>query len=140
MVKENSILAVIRVRGTVGVRRSIAETLKRLNIPKVNNLTLVKATKSNLGMVKAGATYITYGEIDAETMAKLLSKANAKASKEDIEAIINGKKELKDLGIKLPIHLHPPRHGYEGIKKGYKQGGALGYRGAEINKLISRML
>jgi len=140
MVKENSILAVIRVRGTVGVKRSIAETLKRLNIPKVNNLALVKATKSNLGMVKAGATYITYGEIDAETMAKLLSKANAKASKEDIEAIINGKKELKDLGIKLPIRLHPPRHGYEGIKKGYKQGGALGYRGAEINKLISRML
>jgi len=140
MVKENSILAVIRVRGTVGVRRSIAETLKRLNIPKVNNLTLVKATKSNLGMVKAGATYITYGEIDAETMAKLLSKANAKASKEDIEAVINGKKELKDLGIKFPIRLHPPRHGYKGIKKGYKQGGALGYRGAEINKLISRML
>jgi large subunit ribosomal protein L30 len=38
--------------------------------------------------------------------------------------------------------LHPPRGGYErkGIKISFNLGGALGYRGDKINKLISKML
>ena len=35
---------------------------------------------------------------------------------------------------------YPPLKGYEGNKRSWKNGGALGYRGEAINDLISRML
>ncbi|MCK5561102.1 MAG: 50S ribosomal protein L30, partial [Thermoplasmata archaeon] len=38
------------------------------------------------------------------------------------------------------IRLHPPRKGYEGIKRAYTVGGALGYRGKKINELLARMI
>ncbi|MGA3020674.1 MAG: hypothetical protein ABSD68_01865 [Candidatus Micrarchaeales archaeon] len=40
----------------------------------------------------------------------------------------------------MPLRMHPPRHGYEGIKKDFKSGGALGYRSNGINELIRRMI
>ncbi len=53
------------------------------------------------------------------------------------------KKEVKDVpGLKPFFRLSPPIGGFEraGIKKAYAEGGVLGYRGKEINKLISKML
>ena len=38
------------------------------------------------------------------------------------------------------FRLHPPRKGYEGIKRSYKVGGALGDRGEDINVLLQRMM
>ena len=38
------------------------------------------------------------------------------------------------------IALNPPYKGYEAIRKHFKKGGSAGYRGAEINKLIRRMI
>jgi hypothetical protein len=50
----------------------------------------------------------------------------------------SGKKAAKDV-VAMPIRLHPPTHGYEGTKVSFGRKGALGYRGAAISKLISRM-
>ncbi|RLF30819.1 MAG: 50S ribosomal protein L30, partial [Thermoplasmata archaeon] len=47
-------------------------------------------------------------------------------------------RELPD--IKPVLRLNPPRKGYEGVKRSFMEGGALGYRGKEINKLIKRMI
>ena len=48
---------------------------------------------------------------------------------------------LKDVeGVKPVLRLHPPVKGYEGNKRSYVNGGALGYRGRDINALIDRML
>ncbi len=135
----DKLLALIRVRGTVGVRKDIAETLKRLRLPHVNNLSLVFPTPANIGMIKKCINYITYGEISQEMLSKLLEKKEIKLGKEDIDALLAGKKKASEL-MPLPIRLRPPKHGYEGIKKHFKEGGALGYRGAEINKLINRMV
>jgi large subunit ribosomal protein L30 len=38
------------------------------------------------------------------------------------------------------FRLHPPRKGYEGVKRSYTVGGALGDRGEGINPLIQRMI
>jgi large subunit ribosomal protein L30 len=46
--------------------------------------------------------------------------------------------EMKD--VKPLFRLSPPKKGYEGIKRGFGAGGALGYRGEKINDLISRMI
>ncbi len=135
---ENKLLAVVRVRGTVGVRRSISETLSRLNLKHVNNMVLLYGTKSNIGMVRKCSDFITYGEIDGEQAEKLLTKKGVKVSKEDMAAVASGKKAMREV-MGIPIRLHPPRHGYEGTKQVYSRKGTLGYRGAEISKLLNRM-
>ncbi|VVB76878.1 50S ribosomal protein L30 [uncultured archaeon] len=140
MAEKIKLLAVIRVRGTVKVRQSIVETLTRLNLKHVNNLVLLTATPDYLGMVKKSKDFVTFGEISEDVLSKLFEKKEIKAKEADIKALISGEKTVKDLEIEMPIRMHPPRHGYEGIKKGYGQGGALGNRGEDINKLISRML
>ncbi|MDE1768149.1 MAG: uL30 family ribosomal protein [Candidatus Micrarchaeota archaeon] len=135
---DNKLIAVIRVRGRSGVRRSISETMNRLNLRRVNNLALIFGTKANIGMIEKCKDFVTYGQIKEDTLVKLLEKKGSKAGKADAQALMSGKKVAKEIA-KIPIPMHPPRRGYEGIKRGYSTGGALGYRGEDINELISRM-
>ncbi len=141
--------AVIRVRGTVGVTKKIEDTLKLLNLEKPNHCTLVPETESYKGMLKKIKDFVTWGEIDDETLKLLVEKkgrkiGNKKLDKKEVENVIKAIKErgLKKSGIKPVFRLSPPRKGYErgGVKKPYKVGGALGYRGKDINALIRRML
>ncbi len=137
---ENKLLAVIRVRGSVRVRQSILETLKRMNLNHVNNMVLVFANKSNMGMIKKCSDFVTFGEISKETLAKLFEKKGIKAEQTAVEELVKGSKSARDLEIATPIKMKPPKHGYEGIKEHFSTGGALGYRGDAINKLITRMM
>jgi len=132
----NKLIAIVRIRGRVGVMNKTAETLERLRLKKVNNCVVVKVTKSYSGMIKRCSNYITYGEIDEPTLKNLLEKNSIKLeSNKVMEAGIS--KELRDT---LPFKLHPPKHGYKGIKHGINQGGSLGYMGPQINELIKRMI
>ncbi len=135
---DNKLLAVIRVRGRIGVRRDINETLRRLNLKHPNNMVLLAANESNMGMIKKCNDFVTYGEVDAALVEKILTKKGLKASKEDIAAITSGQKAAREV-LAMPIRLHPPTHGYEGTKVSFSRKGALGYRGAAISKLLSRM-
>lgn len=141
MAEKSKLLAVIRVRGTVKVRESIAETLDRLRLKKVNNLVLLNSDNSSYaGMIQKCKDFVTFGEIEKETLSKLFSAKGVKVDEASLGSLLSGEKTLKDLKIEMPIRMHPPRHGYEGIKKDYASGGSLGYRSAGINKLITRML
>ena len=73
-------------------------------------------------------------------LSKLLKSKEISVKEADVKALVGGEKTVKDLEIGMPFRMRPPKHGYEGIKKGYGEGGALGNRGAEINRLIARML
>ena len=43
-------------------------------------------------------------------------------------------------GIQPVFRLRPPTKGFKGnIKKSYRAGGELGYRGEDINELVKRM-
>lgn len=90
---------------------------------------VVPKTPSMLGMIVKVKDYVTYGEIDKETLA-LLKKREETAMKD-------GKETPKKF-----FRLSPPKKGFgrNGIKRSFNIGGALGYRGAEINNLIKRML
>lgn len=152
-------LAVVRVRGTVGVRRDIRDTLRMLRLVRVNHAVIVDDRPSYLGMLQKAKDYITWGEINAETLAALLRKRGRligdkpltdevvrkytpyKTIDEFARAVINFEAELSDIPELKPVfRLHPPRKGYEGIKRSWKEGGALGYRGEAINDLIMRMI
>ena len=149
---------VIRVRGTTGVIRKIADNLDMLRLNRINHAVLVEETPSYAGMLQKGKDYITWGEVDAETVAEMIAKrgrivGGAKVTDEYLkentdydsiealaEAVINSEVKLADLNIKPVFRLHPPRKGYEGIRFSYNEGGSLGYRGEEIKDLVKRMV
>lgn len=141
--------AVIRVRGTVGVNERVERTLKLLNLEKPNHCTVIPETDSYKGMLQKVKDYVTWGEIDDETLKLLVEKkgrkvGNKAVDKKEVDKIVELIKKvgIKKSGIKPVFRLAPPRKGYErgGVKKPYKVGGALGYRGKDINALIRRMI
>jgi len=137
---ENKLLAVVRVRGRVGVRQSISETLKRLNLKYVNNLAVIYGSKSNIGMIRKCNDYVTYGEISQDVLGNLLEGKGLKADSQDVKQLAEGKKSFISVVGSASLRMHPPRRGYESTKLGYSAGGALGYRGSDINELIKRMI
>ena len=153
------VYAVVRVRGTVNVRHDIKKTLEMLRLNRVNHCVVVEETPSYKGMLQKAKDYITWGEIEKETLAELIRKRGRLLGDKPVDdeyirsatpynsidelagAIIDGKIRYREIPkIKPVFRLHPPRKGYEGIKRAYTIGGALGYRGKEINDLIKRML
>lgn len=149
-------IAAIRVRGTSGVTRKIRETMEMLRLHKANHLVLV--SDANRKMVEKVKDYVTFGEIDEKTFTVLLEKRGKLEGNREItpealkekkisgfdelaKKILAGKAKLRELGIEPVFRLRPPRKGHArgGIKKQFKVGGALGYRGAKINELIARM-
>jgi large subunit ribosomal protein L30 len=134
---KGKIVAAVRIRGRVNVRSSIEETMDRLNLRRVNNCAIIKVTDPYLGMLKKCVNHIAYGEVNEETLSKLVTKFNLNI---DPKGLINGKVDIKEIKEKMPLRLHPPRHGLKSVRRHFNQGGSLGYMGAEINSLINRMV
>ena len=136
-VLNNKLVAVLRIRGTVNVRGDITETLKRLNLKRVSNCTIIRVTDSYDGMLKKCSDYVAFGEIDEPTLTKLLERhAKGFTAKE----IMEGKYDVEKFSACIPFRLHPPRHGYKNTKRNVNQGGSLGYMGPKINELLGRMV
>lgn len=150
--------AVVRIRGTVGVRREIRDTLKMLRLNAVNNCVILPETPEYKGMIEKAKDYITWGEIEKETLVEMLKKRlRLKGNKrvdENIlkkvtgfdsfenfaDALLEGKVKIKDFKELQPLfRLTPPSKGFKSIKEHYPKGD-LGYRGKEINELIERMI
>lgn len=109
-------IAIIRVRGVQGVRRSTRETMEQLHLIRKHSCVIIEETDTLKGMLNTAKDYVTWGPINEETLKKLEAKGEQ------------------------PYRLHPPIKGWGGtIKKHYPQG-ALGKRGESINQLIKRML
>ena len=64
--------AAIRVRGKVNVSPRIKKTLELLRLDRVNHLALVR--KEQKGMLEKAQSFITFGEINNETLASALEK------------------------------------------------------------------
>ncbi|MDO5835932.1 MAG: 50S ribosomal protein L30, partial [Methanobacterium sp.] len=62
------------------------------------------------------------------------------SAEELAEAILKEETTLEEVGMKPVFRLHPPRKGYNHIRKSFKEGGTLGYRGEEISQLIQKMV
>ena len=151
--------AVIRVRGNIKIRGSIGYTLKLLRLNKVNHCVLIPNTTYYQGMLHVVKDYITWGEIDEAVLSELI-KGHGRLLGDDpvtdkylkektkyttvpdlAKAIMEEKVDYKDIPQVKPLfRLPPPRNGYEGVKRAYQIGGALGYREKEINTLLRRMI
>lgn len=151
------VFLVIRVRGTTGVNRDIADTLKMLRLHRINHAVLVEDNPSYNGMLQKAKDYVTWGEVDNETLTEIISKRGEIVGGERItnqyindntdyssveelaEALINSKVKADDINMKPVFRLHPPRKGYEGIRLSFNEGGSLGYRGELIKNLANKM-
>lgn len=138
------LIAVIRITGEVKVRPEIANTLYRLRLRRKYSCVLINSTNKGLmGMLWKVRHSVAYGEIDKETLVKLLNArgkvvGNKKINfNEAVDDLISGK-TLEEIGFKPFFRLHPPRKGIDS-KLQYPKG-VLGNNKNDINKLIERML
>ena len=151
--------AVVRIRGQVNLNGQVRDTMRYLRLNQANHCVLLPENATTKGMLQRAKDYVTWGEVDGEVAARMLIKrarllgdktiddawvkANTKFASVNTLAreIAEGKASLKDVvGLKPVLRLHPPLGGFGGSKLAFRQGGALGYRGKDINALILRML
>jgi large subunit ribosomal protein L30 len=146
-------LCVIRIRSDIGASKAQKRMLEILGLKRTNSCVIVDEKESILGMLRSLEHYITYGKINENAIKSLLAKRAMISNKKkyewkegELDAFVKdflaGKATLKDKGIKHVFYLHPPAGGYEkeGIKKLYRERGALGDRGENINDLLLRMI
>jgi len=149
--------AVVRLKSSRKKRQDLKDTLEMLRLNSVNHCTVIPEEPTYEGMLNKVKDMVTWGEIDIETMVQLLSnksdmdkdeleeKISEKTSYDKIDqfaiAVTSDKIKLDDIdGMDRVFRLHPPEGGYRSTKKSFNMGGALGYRGSEINSLILKML
>lgn len=159
MAEKSKCLAVVRVRGLGEASPDVKKTLEILHLTRNCHIVLIDDRPSFLGMLKSVRSFVTWGEATKETILSLLKKRGRLVGNKNIsdeyaqqigykgleelaEAIHSLKAEFQRLpGVKPVFRAHPPKKGYKGkVKKSFKGGGVTGYRGEEINKLISNMI
>jgi large subunit ribosomal protein L30 len=152
--------AVIKLRGSVGIRPEIKYTLALLRLHRVNHCVVVEENAYYKGMIRKVKDYVAWGKISEDmvegllkrrgrlTGGKRLTEAYIRENtpfgsmKELAHALYSGDVTAKDLmshKIKPLFRLHPPRKGHRGIKRSVKQGGELGDHREEINALLYKM-
>lgn len=153
--------AVVRVRGSEQAGEKVQRTLKQLRLNKINHLVFVRNDPTMLGMLETVKDYVTWGEISAEMIAKILIKRGepvgkrrrlndefVKDNNEKFKSVLSFAKAIQADEARLDsvrnlqpvIRLHSPRGGYENVKKPYRMGGSLGYRGKDMEALLERMI
>ena len=112
------IVALIRIKGEVGLNYDIAETLRRLGLRKKYSCVIISPEKVEKGMIDKVGDFIAYGEISEKTLKQLNEKRQGK--------------------IKNFFRLSPPRGGID-TKHRFPKG-ILGDNKENINELIERMI
>lgn len=112
-------IAAVRVRGVVGKNTAVKNTLNSIRLYKKNYCVVLNETAEVKGMLEKTRDFITWGEIDDETLKLLQQKSKQKF-----------------------YRLSSPKKGFgrKGVKYHFSRGGALGNRKEKINDLIRRML
>jgi len=115
-------IAVILIRGFIGIRVDIKDALFSLNLRKKHACAIVEDTPSVRGALKKIQDFTTFGIVSDEIIKELDSKRKA--------------------NDKNVYFLAPPVGGFErkGIKKSFIVGGALGDRKNNIDDLLKKMI
>jgi large subunit ribosomal protein L30 len=156
---ESKCLVVVRIRGSTGMTPERVEILRQLHLTRKNHATLFSSSPSVVGTLQRVKDYITWGEVNLETVELLLRErgmleGNQKLTEEKVKQhlkyaslaelasdLYEGTVKLPRLeGLKPVFRLHPPRKGFKGpTKKPYPEG-ELGYRGETMGSLLAKMV
>lgn len=120
-------IAIILLRGRIGIHRDVLRTLDLLRLQKKHVCVVIDEKENTHGMLQKVKDYVTWGTIDDTTYKLLVQK--------------RGEKD-EEGNIKPFFRLNPPKGGFErkGTKIPFTLGGALGNRKEAINTLIVKML
>ena len=140
-------IVIIRIAGMVKVRAKTEETLTRIRLRRKYSCTILDESKEEInGMVKKVKDLVAYGNINEDTLVKLVkhrgkmqdkTEITEEKAKEIAKKIIE-KKSIQETGLKPFFRLHPPRKGIKS-KLAYPKG-VLGNHKENINRLVERML
>jgi len=147
-----NVIAVIRLRGTVGIKPNARKTLESLKLKRKFSCIIVPENDGNAGMLQAAKDYIAFGKVMDEGLLKLLLEKRGRLTEGNgrldgknvdsaLEAVKNGERLPKNM--KNVFHLHPPTKGFRGrgIKTGRAQRGNLGkWEDGAIEELLRRMI
>jgi len=108
---------------------------------------LIKENDVMKGMLQKIRDYVTWGEIDDDTLRVLIEKRGRKPlderlTSQEAEDVFKKTKagDKTSEEIKPVFRLSPPSKGFKkSIKQHYPEG-ELGYRGKEVNALLKRMM
>lgn len=151
-------LAVVRIKGMVHTTHEVRDTFKMLRLDSTNSCVLVPDDKVYKGMVAVVKDYTTFGEIDKETLVKMLEKRLRLKSDKKIDEkmlkeitgfssyeqfadmLIQGSVRLTSFKVLQPnFRLTPPSKGFKSVNEHYPKGD-IGNRGKEIKSLIESMI
>ena len=149
---------VVRISGQADVPYWAVTTMTLLKLEKKYRATIIPEKDNTIGMLRKIQHYVSWQEIDIETVKELLDKKSRKSgykkvTNEDITSIgftsidelatslAEGKTSLSKLKPLKPwFALDPPRHGFKrSTKKLYGQKGVLGYN-KELSVIVKRMM
>ena len=149
---------VLRISGQADVPYWAVTTMTLLKLEKKYRATIIPEKDNTIGMLRKIQHYVSWQEIDIETVKELLDKKARKSgykkvTNEDITsigfasidelatALAEGKTSLSKLKPLKPwFALDPPRHGFKrSTKKLYGQKGVLGYN-KELSVIVKRMM
>ncbi len=152
-------ILVIRIRGSAGAPWNVEETLSMLRLKRPFNAMVYPNDPSIIGMIRKVQSYVTWGEIDQQTLELLMERLRTKSGEklsEDVakkalgmsleelkRGILEGKIYVNRLDnvLSLPLRFHPPRGGFKGkVNAPFGAGGEFGYRGSKISELVRRMV
>jgi large subunit ribosomal protein L30 len=138
------VYAVIRIRGTVNIKPDIKKTMQLLRLSRTNHCVLLEENVVYKGMLQMVKDYTTWGEINKETLSKLLSergkligdkpltedylkKATPYHSFEKLsEAILKEKVKYREIPEVKPLfRLNPPKKGHRTVKRSFVNKGSL---------------
>jgi|TARA_B100001013_G_scaffold167160_1_gene100188 large subunit ribosomal protein L30 len=149
---------VVRICGQADVPYWATTTMSLLKLEKRYRATIIPEKDNTIGMLRKIQHYVSWQEIDVETVKELLDKKARKSgykkvTSEDITAVgfksvdelatalAEGKTSLSKLKPFKPwFALDPPRHGFKrSTKRLYGQKGVLGYN-KELSVIVKRMM
>ncbi|MBU0685682.1 MAG: 50S ribosomal protein L30 [Thermoplasmatota archaeon] len=152
-------IAIVRIRGHAKIQHRAVKTMDMMKLTRPNHCVLLPENSTTKGMLQVVKDFVTWGEVGHETIARMLfqrgeviggGKLTDAYVKENskypsilslAKAMEKGEAKVSDVkGLKPVIRLPPPRKGYRSTRRSYSDGGSLGYRGADIEKLVDRML
>lgn len=136
---------VVLIRGVIGTSPHQRMTLTQLRLFQRNHCTIIPKNACMDGMLARVKDFVTWGELSEELFQELVIKrgeeytGKTKDEKKDMKnrfIMVNSKP------FKPVFRLNSPRGGFErkGVRRSVPQGGALGYRGEDINKLVKKMM
>jgi large subunit ribosomal protein L30 len=161
MEASNGPLLAVRLRGTAGDSPDVAKTMESLMLERTFQARLLENTPSNLGMLRTAKALVAWGEVSPEILESVLVKRGKRDGGAEVDesfvrllgrssfeelakAVVGGEvgiRMLYKMGLKPRFRFHPPRGGFKrSLRRAATDGGELGYRGAEINALVKRMI